>query len=287
MSDSGGSQKTARAVLIGLLALGLALVALVLVVGAGQGSTPTQAPAPRLTNTPNVGAGGITPVEPGVPVPDVTLAASTGGAMSLSDFQGQYMLLYFGYTHCPDFCPTTMAKWVQVKQGLGDAADDMAFVMISIDPQRDSPEVMAEYLAQFDPAFIGLVADETAVVALGPTFGLVVNTGTQAEATEPSTMDMGMNMGEATAEATDSMAGMNMPGHSGSDVPTYLVDHTVSSYLIDREGNLRAIFSPDTPAADMRATIEFDHVCGQCELEGISSTSPPATLRARKRGVST
>ncbi|HYO89675.1 MAG TPA: SCO family protein [Candidatus Limnocylindrales bacterium] len=247
-----GSGKTARAVLIGVLALGLALVALVLVVTVSQGSTPEEAPSPRLTNTPNIGAGGITPVEPGVPVPGVTLAASTGGEMSLSDFQGQYMLLYFGYTNCPDYCPTTMAKWVQVRQGLGDAADDVAFVMISIDPRRDTPEVMAAYLAQFDPAFVGLVADDAAVIALASTFGLAVNVGEAAEVTEAAAMDIG----EATAEATESMPGMNTPGHSGGDVPTYLVDHTIASYLIDREGKLRAIFEANTPAADMRAYIE-------------------------------
>jgi protein SCO1/2 len=252
MAETGGTQKTARAILIGALALGLALVALVLVVTAGQNNMPADAPAPRLTNTPNVGAGGITPIEPGVPVPDVTLPSTNGGEQALSDFQGQYMLLYFGYTHCPDFCPTTMAKWVQVKQGMGEAADDLAFVMISIDPRRDTPDVLADYLAQFDPAFVGLVADEAAVAALASTFGLVVNAG--AEATEPMTMQM--PMGEATAEATEAMAGMDMAGHSGGDVPTYLVDHTIASYLIDREGNLRAIFEASTPAADIRAFIE-------------------------------
>lgn len=241
VAESEGSQKTARAVLIGVLALGLALIALVLVVGAGRGSMPADGPAPRLTNTPNAGAGGITPVEPGVPVPDVTLASTTGSDQSLSDFQGRYMLLYFGYTHCPDFCPTTMAKWVQVRQGLGDAAEDVAFVMISIDPRRDTPEVLAAYLAQFDPAFIGLVADEAAVAALASTFGLVVNAGEE----QP-----------AAAETAESMAGMNMAGHGGDEVPTYLVDHTIASYLIDREGHLRAIFEATTPAADMRAFIE-------------------------------
>jgi protein SCO1/2 len=251
MAESGGSQTTARAILIGALALGLALVALVLVVTAGQNRMPADAPAPRLTNTPNVGAGGITPVEPGVAVPDVTLPSTRGGEQALSDFQGQYTLLYFGYTNCPDFCPTTMAKWVQVKQGMGEAADDLAFVMISIDPRRDTPDVLADYLAQFDPAFVGLVADEAAVTTLASTFGLVVNAG--AEAAAPA---MNMPMGEATAEATDSMAGMDMAGHSGSDVPTYLVDHTIASYLIDREGNLRAIFEASTPAADIRAFIE-------------------------------
>lgn len=243
MAETGGSQKTARTVLIGLLASGLALLALMalaLTMGAAS-RTPSDTPTPRLTNTPNVGAGSITPIEPGAPVPNVTLASTTGGEQSLSDFQSRYLLLYFGYTHCPDFCPTTMAKWAQVQQELGSAADEVSFVMISIDPRRDTTEVLADYLAQFSPTFTGLVADEHAVTALGPTFGLIVNAGDD----QPT-----------TAEATDGTADMNMAGHGGDDVPTYLVDHTIASYLIDRAGNLRAIFEATTPAADMRAFIE-------------------------------
>jgi protein SCO1/2 len=243
MARSNGSQHTARNVLIGVLALGLAVSALALVVTFGQGSAPSATqPPPRLTNTPNVGAGGITPVDPGEPVPPFTLPASTGADLSLGDFADQYVFLYFGYTECPDYCPTTMARWVQVKQGLGEGAEEVAFVMVSIDPRRDTPEVLAEYLGQFDPAFIGLQANDETVQALASTFGLAV-----AIPDEP----------ESTAEATDSAhAGMDMAGHTGDDVPTYLVDHTIASYLIDPQGNLRAIFTADTPAADMRAFLE-------------------------------
>jgi protein SCO1/2 len=242
MTDSKPAQNTARNILISVLALGLALTALVVAASVQPDLFGQNAPTPRPTNTPNVGAGGITPVDPGDPVPAFTLPASIGGDLSLSDFAGQWVFLYFGYTECPDYCPTTMAKWVQVKQGLGDEAEDVAFVMVSIDPRRDTPEVLAEYLGLFDPGFVGLQANEETVQSLAATFGLVAHV---AEGTE------------ATAEATDSAhAGMDMAEHSGSDVPTYLVDHTIASYLIDPQGNLRAIFTPDTPAADMRAFLE-------------------------------
>jgi protein SCO1/2 len=240
--DANGAQHTARNVLIGVLALGIALTALVLVVSVNQSTAPETAPAPRLTNTPNIGAGGITPLEPGDLVPAFTLPASTGSDLSLSDFAGQYVFLYFGYTNCPDYCPTTMAKWVQVKQGMGDGGKDVAYVMISIDPRRDTPEVLADYLSQFDPAFIGLQANEDTVQALAATFGLAARVADETS---------------ATAEATEATnAGMDMAGHSGGDVPTYLVDHTIASYLLDPKGNLRAIFTPNTPAADMRAYLE-------------------------------
>jgi protein SCO1/2 len=160
--------------------------------------------------------------------------------LALSDFAGQYVFLYFGYTECPDYCPTTMAKWVQVKQGLGEGVEDVAFIMISIDPRRDTPDVLADYLGMFGSSFIGLQANEETVQSLAATFGLVAHVSGDAS---------------ATAEATDSAhAGMEMAEHS--EVPTYLVDHTIASYLIDPQGNLRAIFTADTPAADMRAFLE-------------------------------
>ncbi len=254
MTDSGGSQRTARIVLIGFLALGMVLIALVLALTVRQGTAPATQPPPRLTNTPNVGAGGITPVEPGLPAPDVTLPASGGGELALSDLRGRYVFLYFGYTHCPDYCPTTMAKWAQVKRALGEAAEDVAFVMISIDPRRDTPDVIAEYLAQFDPAFIGLQGNEGMVTALAGVFGLAAAVPNGAEATESAHGDQ------------------PLAGHDEADIPTYLVDHTVSSYLLDPAGNLRAIFHPTTPAADMRAYLESIQYADTAEQAGETSS---------------
>lgn len=238
MSESSGSQRTARIILIGFLALGMVLTALVLALTVSRGNAPATQPPPRLTNTPNIGAGGITPIEPGMPVPDVALPAAGGGELALSDLRGRTVFLYFGYTHCPDYCPTTMAKWAQIKRALGETAGDVAFVMISVDPRRDTPDVIADYLAQFDPAFIGLQGNQEMVTALAGVFGLAAAVPDGAEATESA------HPHQPLAE------------HDDADVPTYLVDHTVSSYLIDPAGNLRAIFHPTTPAADMRAYLE-------------------------------
>ena len=237
---------TGRNVLIGVLALGIALTALVLVVSVTGAGTAQPTPVRQPTNTPNIGAGGITPIDPGDPVPAFTLPASTGGEWTLDDLAGQYTFLYFGYTECPDYCPTTMAKWVQVKQRLGDSAEDVGFVMVSIDPRRDSPEVLAEYLGQFDPSFVGLQANEVTVRAFAPLFGLSARVPEAGAATA-----------EVTAEATAHVHGApTAVAHDHGDIPTYLVDHTVASYLIDPEGRLRAIFAPDTPAADMAAFLE-------------------------------
>ncbi len=153
-------------------------------------------------------------------VPDFTLDASSGGRVSLSDLRGKVVLIYFGYTFCPDACPTTMAELKKVPPALGRSADDVQVVMISVDPQRDTPEVLREYLAHFDPSFLGL-------------------TGTDAE---------------ILAAATP--LGIYYSAHEGSPATGYLVDHTTSVLAIDREGYLRIIYSFETPgeaiAEDMR-----------------------------------
>jgi protein SCO1/2 len=176
----------------------------------------------RATNTPNAGAGeSTTLLDPGVPMPDVSMPSTTGGQASLTDFQGKTLLVYFGYTHCPDFCPITMSQFAAVRAALGDLAADVQGVMISVDPARDTPEVLAAYVTQFDNTFIGLQADETVLDALQPTFGVQASPADDGEV---------------------SAAG-------------YLVDHTVSSYVVDHLGNLRVIFSFGTPTGDMTEAL--------------------------------
>lgn len=158
------------------------------------------------------------------PLTDWTLPSSSGSDLRLSDLRGRYALLFFGYTHCPDFCPTTLGDYKLVKRELGDAATDLAFVMVSVDGQRDTPEVLARYMTTFDPSFIGLSGDGATLDSVAKEYGLYYKL------------------------RTDEANGASYP-----------VDHTTMSYLIDRDGRLIALYpyemTPEAIAADLRTRV--------------------------------
>lgn len=212
-SQAGGGRTT----LLGLLLIGVLLLALVILLRLRQTllATPTVTPsaAPAVT--------GITPVEPPMTLTDFTLPASTGEDVSLSDLNGDYALMFFGYTHCPDFCPTTLAEFAQIKEDLGEDADRVYFVFVSVDGARDTPDVLDEYVSRFDPAFIGLQGDEETLAQIGDDYGLSYELHTD--------------------EADES--------------ENYTVDHTTYSYLVDPQGRLRALISYNAEQADIAAYI--------------------------------
>ena len=80
-----------------------------------------------------------------------------GQRRQLSDFKGKVVVVFFGFTQCPDFCPTTLSEWVQVKKSLADKGDLLQPVLITLDPERDTPELLKAYMANFDPSFIALL----------------------------------------------------------------------------------------------------------------------------------
>ncbi|HTW72719.1 MAG TPA: SCO family protein [Acetobacteraceae bacterium] len=96
-----------------------------------------------------------------------TLENDAGKTVTARDFRGKYMLVYFGYTYCPDICPTTLNTVATVLEKLGPKANDLAPIFITVDPQRDTPQVMQRYTAAFSPRLIGLTGtpDEIAKVA--------------------------------------------------------------------------------------------------------------------------
>ena len=142
------------------------------------------------------------------------------GDVSLSDFRGKLVLVYFGYTFCPDICPATLGNVNQALKKLGDQADDVQLIMISLDPERDTPERLAQYVAQFRPSFIGI-------------------TGTKEQ------IDM-----------VTSLYGIFYEKKQGSDATKYLIDHTATLMVIDREGYLKLVFpfgvTPDEIADDLK-----------------------------------
>lgn len=98
-------------------------------------------------------------IDPPAVAPDFTLTDQHGQTFRLSEQRGKAVLIFFGYTNCPDVCPVTLSEYKKIKAGLGNRAQDVVFVFITVDPERDTPERMALYLGSFDPDFIGLTGE--------------------------------------------------------------------------------------------------------------------------------
>mgnify|MGYP005839265489 CR=1 FL=1 len=173
-------------------------------------------------------------VDPPHQVQDFTLTSHTGDPISLSDLQGQAVLMFFGYTHCPDVCPTTLADYRRVKQALGADAEQVAFVFISVGGERDTPDVLSEYLRQFDADFIGMTGDAVTLRRIGAEYGLFFETET-VEAEEEQGQDHDL------------------------DQENYFVNHTSPSFLIDPDGYLRLVYfygtAPQTIADGIRQML--------------------------------
>lgn len=103
---------------------------------------------------------------------DFTLT-SVNGDVSLSDYRGKLVLIYFGYTFCPDICPATLANVGQALRSMKDSqADDFHLIMISLDPERDTPEKLAEYVAHFHPSFIGITGSDEKLAEVTSLYGI-------------------------------------------------------------------------------------------------------------------
>lgn len=144
-----------------------------------------------------------------------------GQPFSLDQLKGNVILLYFGYTTCPDLCPTTLSDFMAVKDGLGDRADKVKFLMVTVDPARDSTARLKEYLGFFDPGFIGLRGDDAQTELVKQEYGVVAT----------------------RVDYPDSAVG-------------YLVDHTSLIYVIDDDGRFRLTYSYGTDPALIVPDIE-------------------------------
>lgn len=187
---------------LGLLMAGALLSAALVACGGGGDGRPTATPLPG------------TLLDPPKEVGDFTLTNQDGQPFRLSDLHGKVALLFFGYTNCPDVCPTTLAEFKRIKALLGEDVERVAFVFVSVDGARDTPERLAAYVRAFDPQFIGLTGDDATL--------------------RPIARDFGVFYQRVNYE---------------SDV-NYLVDHTASTFVVDRQGRLRLVFPYGTdPAA--------------------------------------
>ncbi len=163
-----------------------------------------------------------TALEPAKSAPDFTLTDVSGRPFQLKTQQGKVVLLYFGYTRCPDVCPLTLAKLAQVRRALGPDAGPVEVVFITVDPERDTAQDLQDYTARFDPTFVGL-------------------RGTWPEL-DPVIKSYGV-----TAQKLDLATG----------TPLGQVEHSSYIYVIDRAGRWRVLFSQDASVADIGADVGF------------------------------
>src|SRR4030042_5226272 len=113
-------------------------------------------------------------ITPPKPAPDFSLINQKNEPVSLSVFRGKYVLLYFGFTNCPDECPLTMGYLKQMHDRLGPQADQTQVLLITSDPARDSPDMLGKYLSHFDPSFIGLTSSPETLQKVWADYGVVV-----------------------------------------------------------------------------------------------------------------
>ncbi|MFH2040004.1 MAG: SCO family protein [Chloroflexota bacterium] len=113
-------------------------------------------------------------IEPPVPAADFTLTNQDGRSASLSDLQGKYLLIFFGFTSCVDECPATMAILSQVRNGLDENADQAQIVFISTDPARDSPSAVKTFIDRFDPTSIGFTGSLSDLQPVWKDYGVMV-----------------------------------------------------------------------------------------------------------------
>lgn len=151
------------------------------------------------------------------------LADQNGTPRSLADFQGKLVTLFFGYLHCPDVCPTTLADLAAARKLLGADADKLQVIFVTLDPERDTPELLRPYLAQFDPSFLALRGDAAATAQIARDFKIHY---------------------------------AKNPGKDGR----YTLDHSTGTFVFDKQGRIRLLLAygtqPEAIAADLKTLLK-------------------------------
>ncbi len=160
-------------------------------------------------------------IEPARPAPDIMLYDANNQIFHLEQQRGKIILIFFGYTSCPDVCPATLSEMKQLKARLGEMAQKVIFVFVTVDPDRDTQERLKQYLSGFDSTFIGLTGSTRELTKVWQDYGVV------REIT-----------GDDTAKG-------------------YLVSHSSRIYLVDTKGFLRLTYAFGTPFDDMLSDIRY------------------------------
>jgi protein SCO1 len=149
----------------------------------------------------------------------LVLQDADGKDRSLTEFRGKVVALFFGFTQCPDICPTTLSDMAKIRKDLGSDGAMLQVLFVSVDPKRDTPELLRQYVPAFDPTFIGLRGDAQATAAAAKEFRIYYR---EVE---------------------------------GKTAQSYTVDHSSQLYLIDRAGRLRLIHMHGADSAKVLADI--------------------------------
>ena len=160
-----------------------------------------------------------THLSPPMPAEDFTLQ-SDEGPVSVSDFQGKAVALFFGYTSCPDVCPATLLQLSSALNQLGDKRDRVQVVFVSVDPERDTPERAGRYAEAVDPAFVGVSGTPEEIADVAAKYGIYYE---KAE---------------------------------GSEATGYLVDHSATITVLNEAGKVELLWSPTVTAAQMAQDLE-------------------------------
>jgi protein SCO1 len=151
---------------------------------------------------------------------DFHLVDHTGKSRQLADFRGKVVLLFFGYTHCPDVCPVTMAQFGTLMKELGPDAKRVQVLFVTLDPERDTRELLAQYVPAFNPDFLGLYGD--------------------------------MAMTQATARDFH----VFFEKQAGKTPDAYTIDHTAGTYVFDTQGRLRLFVRYGQEGADLLTDLK-------------------------------
>ncbi len=157
-----------------------------------------------------------------IPTTDFTLTDQNGQAFTLSEQQGKVVLMFFGYTFCPDVCPMTLSNWMQIEDTLNHKADQVKFVYITVDPERDTPKRLKDHLSVYSPNFIGLTGSQEALDSVYSAFD-VYRDRSDIEGNEDA----------------------------------YFMSHTSSTFLIDQNGKWRLVYSYGTPIENIVHDIKL------------------------------
>ena len=154
---------------------------------------------------------------------DFALNDQDGKPRTLADFKGKAVVVFFGYTHCPDVCPTTLSDMAAAMKALGPDADRVQVIFITLDPERDKPELLKSYVPSFDPRFIGLSGNPEATATVAKEFKVFYQ---------------------------------KVPGKSAD---SYTMDHTAASYVFDPQGRVRLFVrhgqGPEPIVHDLKALL--------------------------------
>jgi protein SCO1/2 len=150
---------------------------------------------------------------------EFSLESAAGGRRSLADFRGKIVAVFFGFTQCPDVCPTTLSDFAEVRRRLGADADKVQVVFVTLDPERDTAAVLSQYVPAFDPSFVALYGTSEQTAATAKEFKVFY---------------------------------MKVPGKTAT---SYTLDHTAGTYVFDREGRIRLFIRHGTPIEDIVADV--------------------------------